>query len=136
MLAPQRVVELVNVFLPSDHVVAPTFYIDRLNIQQLINEEVLRFLLVPTFSLPSQFFFHQSYEELVEICLIRARDQLIPECAVELRNESAVVGDDIDCTIDRQAVIYVLLENGIEKLILVFLSTQVNHNSLACFLNC
>lgn len=82
MLASERIIELVDVLLSADHIIVPTFDVHSPHIQQLINEEILRLLLIPTFSLSSQLLFDQPDEELVEVCLIGSWDKFIPERAV------------------------------------------------------
>lgn len=82
MLASECIIELVDVLLSANHIIVPTFDVHSPHIQQLINEEILRFLLIPAFSLSSQLFLNQPDEELVEVCLIGPWDQFIPEGAV------------------------------------------------------
>lgn len=82
MLASECIIELVDVFLSSNYIVVPTFDVYSPHIQQLVDEEILRFLLVPALSLPSQLLFDQSDEELVEVCLVGPWNELIPEGAV------------------------------------------------------
>lgn len=74
----------------------------------------MRFLLIPALSLSPKLLLDQPDEELVEVGLVGPRDEFIPEGAVELGDEGAVVGDDVDCAVDGQSIVNVLLEDGVQ----------------------
>ena len=109
ILASEGIMELVEVLLSSDDLVLPALDVRSPDVQQLIDEEILRLFLVPAVSLPPKLLLDQPDKELVEVWLIGPRDHFVPEGTVKLCDEGAVVGDDVDCAVDRLSIVNVLL---------------------------